>query len=238
MPTELLYQKDSYIKEFEAVIVEVSDNYVVLDRTAFHPTSGGVDKDVGVLIRGDRTYNVIDVIEEGDIVKHVLNVTSGLEPGVSVRGVIDWNRRYRLMRLHTTAHILSAVMYRKFGALITGGHVYPDYARDDFSLEIFERSIFEEAIAEVNNIVKRGIEVKIYWLPREEALKIPGITKLAERSLLPSTPIMRIVEIPGIDIQADGGPHVKNTAEIGLVKLLKVENRGKKKKRVYYTVEP
>jgi misacylated tRNA(Ala) deacylase len=238
MPTELLYQRDSYIREFEAVIVEVSSNYVVLDKTAFHPTSGGVDRDAGVLIRGDRTYDVVDVVEEGDVVKHVLNTTSGLEPGVTVRGAIDWNRRYRLMRLHTTAHILSAVMHRRFGALITGGHVYPDYARDDFSLEVFDRGLFEEAIAEVNNIVKRGLEVKIYWLPREEALKIPGITKLAEKTLLPSTPIMRIVEIPGIDIQADGGPHVRNTAEIGLVKLIKVENRGKKKKRVYYTVEP
>lgn len=238
MPTELLYQRDSYLREFEAVVVEVADNYVILDRTAFHPTSGGVDKDLGVLTRGDATYEVIDVVmEEGDVVKHVVSSTSGLAPGATVRGVIDWGRRYRLMRLHTAAHILSAVMYRDYGALITGGHVYPDYARDDFDLETFERELFERAFEKVNEIVRQGLEVKVYWLPREEALRIPGITKLALKSL-PQTPYLRIVEIPGVDVQADGGPHVRNTSEIGTVKLLKVENRGKRKRRVYYTVEP
>ncbi len=237
MPTELLYQKDSYLREFEAVVVEVADNYVVLDRTAFHPTSGGVDKDLGVLVRGDAVHEVVDVVIEGDVVKHVVSSTAGLAPGIAVRGVIDWERRYRLMRLHTTAHILSAIMYRDYGALITGGHVYPDYARDDFDLEAFERELFERAIEKVNEVVRQGLEVKIYWLPEEEALRIPGITKLALKSL-PQAPYLRIVEIPGVDLQADGGPHVRNTSEIGTVRLLKVENRGKKKRRVYYTVEP
>ncbi|MCS7099925.1 MAG: alanyl-tRNA editing protein AlaXM [Sulfolobales archaeon] len=238
MTTELLYLKDSYLREFEAVVVEVADNYVVLDRTAFHPTSGGVDKDLGSLVRGDSVYEVVDVvIESGDVVKHVVRSTSGLFPGAVVRGVIDWGRRYRLMRLHTASHILSAVMYRDFSALITGGHVYPEYARDDFDFEKFDREVFEEAFRKVNEVVGWGLEVKIYWLPRDEALKIPGITKLAQRSL-PQVPYLRIVEIPGVDVQADGGPHVRSTSEIGFVKLLKVENRGKKRKRVYYTVEP
>lgn len=238
MPTELLYTKDSYIRMFEAVIVDIADSYVILDKTAFHPTSGGVDKDLGVLIHGGVTYEVVDaVLEEGDVVKHVLNTVSGLEPGAMVKGVIDWERRYRLMRLHTASHVLSAVMYKDYGALITGGHVYPDHARDDFDLERFDRELFEEAFEKVNDVVRRGLEVRIYWLPREAALKIPGITKLAQRTP-PQVPYLRIVEIPGVDLQADGGPHVKNTSEIGAVKLLKVENRGKKRKRVYYTVEP
>lgn len=238
MPTELLYLKDSYLREFEATIIDVTDNYVVLDKTAFHPTSGGVDKDLGVLIYESTVYEVVDVVMEvGDVVKHVVSSVSGLAPGTVVRGTIDWGRRYRLMRLHTTSHILSAVMYEEYGALITGGHVYPDHARDDFDLEQFDRQLFDEAFKKVNEIVRRGLEVKIYWLLREEALEIPGITKLAQKTL-PQVPVLRIVEIPGVDLQADGGPHVRNTSEIGTVKLLKIENRGKKRKRVYYTVEP
>ncbi|MCX8184798.1 MAG: alanyl-tRNA editing protein AlaXM [Sulfolobales archaeon] len=238
MKTELLYLNNSYLKEFEAVVVDVVGNYVTLDRTAFHPTAGGVDKDLGLLVREDVVYEVIDVVmEAGDVVKHVVRSASGLSPGAVVRGVIDWNRRYRLMRLHTASHILSAIMYRDFNALITGGHIYPEYARDDFDFERFEREVFEEAFQKVNDVVKQGLEVKIYWLPRDEALRIPGITKLAQKAL-PQVPHLRIVEIPGIDIQADGGPHIRNTSEIGFVRLMKVENRGKKRKRVYYTIEP
>ncbi|MEM4774994.1 MAG: alanyl-tRNA editing protein AlaXM [Sulfolobales archaeon] len=238
MPTELLYLKDSYLREFEAVVTDIIDDYVVLDKTAFHPTSGGVDKDLGVLVKGETVYEIVDVVlDAGDTVKHLVRSTQGLVPGVMVKGIINWERRYRLMRLHTASHILSAIMYRDYGALITGGHVYPDHARDDFSLERFDRKLFEEAFEKVNEVVKRGLEVKIYQLPRDEALKIPGITKLAQKTL-PQVPQLRIVEIPGVDLQADGGPHVRNTAEIGEVKLLKVENKGKKRKRVYYTVEP
>ncbi|MEM3509305.1 MAG: alanyl-tRNA editing protein, partial [Nitrososphaerota archaeon] len=148
---------------------------------------------------------------------------------------IDWNRRYKLMRLHTAAHIISSIMYKDYGALITGGHIDENYAKDDFSLEKFDKKIFEEAIRKANEIVKKAIEVKIYFLKREEALKIPGIIKLAEK-MPPEVEKLRIVEIPEVDIQADGGPHVKNTKEIGEIILLKIENKGKNKKRIYYNV--
>ncbi len=141
------------------------------------------------------------------------------------------------MRLHTAAHILSAVMYRDYGALITGGHISPDKAYDDYSLEEFNPEIFRKAVEKANEIVKQGIEVKIYWLKREEALKIPGIVKLASR-MPPEIEYLRIVEIPGVDIQADGGPHVKNTKEIGEIIFIKAQNKGKKRKRLYYTVKP
>lgn len=236
--TELLYQKDSYLREFYAYVIEVSGSAVILDRTAFHPTSGGVDKDLGFLYRDEKAYRVVDVVlEEGSVVKHIVEDTSGLHSGTLVRGVLDWERRYRLMRLHTASHILAAVMYRRYGALVSGGHVYPDHARDDFDLEFFDRRVFEEVFEEVNEIVRRDLEVKIYWLPREEALKIPGAVKLAGRSP-PKEPVLRIVEIPGVDIQVDGGPHVRRTLEIGRVVMIGAENRGKKRKRVYYTVEP
>ncbi|MEM4139174.1 MAG: alanyl-tRNA editing protein, partial [Sulfolobaceae archaeon] len=158
-----------------------------------------------------------------------------IEEGSEVIGKIDWEKRYRIMRLHTASHIIAAIAFNKYGALITGGHITAEYAKDDFNLDEKEKLI--DIIEQANEIAKRGIEVKIYFLPREEALKIPGIVKLAERNP-PNLPIWRIVEIPGIDIQADGGPHVKNTSEIGEIVLLKIENKGKGRKRVYYNVKP
>ena len=231
---ELIYQADCYITDFEARVTRVEGNKLFLDRTAFHPTSGGVANDTGFIESSSGRWNVIDVIEEGDVA-HLLDSKPDLSVGDIVRGHIDWDRRYRLMRLHTADHILTAILYEERGALVTGGHIDPEYAKSDFNLERGEREVFEEAIRKVNEIASSGIEVKIYFLPREEAMKIPGIVKLAAK-MPPTLERLRIVEIPGIDIQADGGPHVKNTREIGEVKLLKVENKGKGKKRVYFTV--
>ncbi|MEM1984243.1 MAG: alanyl-tRNA editing protein AlaXM [Candidatus Korarchaeum sp.] len=232
--TELLYQRDSYLTEFESRVVKVRGNRVYLERTAFHPLSGGVANDTGYLESGGRSYEVISV-EEPDVA-HVLSSEPDLREGEVVKGIVNWERRYRLMRLHTADHILAAVLYRERGALVTGGHIDPEYAKSDFSLEKGERSVFEEAIDRVNEIAAKGLEVKIYFLPREEALRIPGVVKLAER-MPPDVEVLRIVEIPGVDLQADGGPHVRNTSEIGRIKLLKVENKGKGKKRVYFTLE-
>jgi misacylated tRNA(Ala) deacylase len=231
---ELIYQADCYVTNFEARVTRVEGNKLFLDRTAFHPTSGGVANDTGFIESSSGRWNVIDVIEEGDVA-HILDSKPDLSVGDIVRGRVDWDRRYRLMRLHTADHILTAILYREKGALVTGGHIDPEYAKSDFSLERGEREVFEEAIKKVNEIASSGIEVKIYFLPREKAMKIPGIVKLAAK-MPPNLEKLRIVEILGIDIQADGGPHVRNTREIGEVKLLKVENKGKGKKRVYFTV--
>jgi len=238
--TELLYQADSYLREFESEVIEVLEKGLVLKKTAFHPRSGGVANDVGLIIVGDQQLKVVDVYidkERGSVVHVVEGSLEGVKPGTVVKGIIDWGRRYRLMRLHTAAHILSAIMYRDYGALITGGNIEPDYAYDDYSLEVFDKKIFDDVVEKANEVVRRGIEVKIYWLKREEALKIPGVVKLAER-MPPDIETLRIVEIPGVDIQADGGPHVRNTSEIGEIVFVKAENKGKKRKRMYYTVKP
>lgn len=235
--TELLYQRDSYMREFEAEVVHVSGNEVVLSRTAFHDGSGGVQADTGQLLWRGESYRA-SASRRDEAVVHLLDRQPAFKPGDVVRGVLDWEPRYRKMRLHTAAHILSAVLYRRYGALVTGGEITPEYARDDFNIEgdmATVRRIFEEAVAEANEVARRGLEVKVYWLPREEALKIPGVVKLAERAP-PNVPTLRIVEIPGVDVQADGGPHVRNTSEIGTVSILRVENRGRGKKRLYYTV--
>jgi misacylated tRNA(Ala) deacylase len=235
--TEELYLKDSYIKEFEGRVVKIEDSYVMLDKTAFYPGGGGLENDIGFLIneRGEK-INVIEAKrgENGEIL-HKIDQNASLNVGDKVIGKINWERRYRMMRLHTASHIVAALAYSKFGALITGGHISPEQAKDDFNVE--NKDTLIELINEANEIVKKGIELKIYFLPREEALMIPAIVKLAGRNP-PQIPIWRIVEIPGIDIQADGGPHVNNTKEIGEIVLLKVENKGKGRKRVYYTVKP
>ncbi len=239
MGAELVYQKDSYLREIYAKVTDVDKNVVYFDKTIFHPRSGGVDHDTGWIIAGDNKWSVVRVVidKEKNDIAHVLDNESKLEPGTVVKQVINWDRRYKLMRLHTAAHIISALMYEKYKALITGGNISYEYAYDDYSLDIMDKNIFYDVVEEANKIVKRGIEVKIYWLPREEALKIPGIVKLAHK-MPPDLKYLRIVEIPGIDIQADGGPHVKNTKEIGEIIVLKIVNKGKRRKRLYYTVRP
>lgn len=240
MTTELLYQKNSYLREFNAIVRKVDGEKIVLDKTAFNPRSGGLDHDTGILVKGNKEYRVVKVLfdkETREVVHYLDTSVHDLKVGDQVRGIIDWDRRYRIMRMHTAAHILSAIMYRDYNALITGGHISSDKAYDDYSLPEFNPEIFREAVRKANEIVKQGIEVKIYWLKREEALKIPGVVKLASR-MPPDIEYLRIVEIPGVDIQADGGPHVRNTREIGEIVFLKAENKGKKRKRLYYTVKP
>lgn len=237
MQTRLLYLYDSYLREFEAEVLRVEGNIVTLDQTAFHPLTGGVANDTGYMVRGDGKYRVVGVRLDkatGEVI-HVVDGEVKLKPGDRVRGVIDWDRRYRLMRLHTAAHLIAAVLYRDYNALITGGHVDVNRAKEDFNLERPDRRIFEDAVRKANEAVDRRLPVKIYFLTREEAMSIPGIVKLAERTP-PEVKELRIVEIEGIDIQADGGPHVKNTEEIGEIKLLKIENKGRTKRRIYFTV--
>ncbi|MEM3560369.1 MAG: alanyl-tRNA editing protein AlaXM [Nitrososphaerota archaeon] len=237
MPTELLYLYDSYQKNFKAKVIDINEREVILNKTIFHPLTGGIANDIGFLFKNKEKYKVMDVkldLETNNVI-HILENEPNFSIGDEIEGIIDWNRRYKLMRLHTAAHIISSIMYKDYGALITGGHIDENYAKDDFSLEKFDKAIFEEAIRKANEIVKKAIEVKIYFLKREEALKIPGIIKLAEK-MPPEVEKLRIVEIPEVDIQADGGPHVKNTKEIGEIILLKIENKGKNKKRIYYNV--
>ncbi len=241
MPARRLYQHDSYLREFDAVITRVDGERVFLDETAFHPRpTGGLDADTGWLIlpTGEK-LRVTDVTEEdGDIAHIVEKVGESLQPGTRVHGVIDWDRRYRMMRLHTALHIIAAVLYEKHGALVTGSHVSPTGARVDFSIETRDwKNALLDAVREANQIASRCIEVRVYWLPREEAMKIPGIVKLAER--MPPGEKLRIVEIPGVDIQADEGPHVRNTCEIGEIRAERLESRGRRRKRLYFnTVEP
>jgi misacylated tRNA(Ala) deacylase len=238
METRQLYLYDGYQKEFSARILNLSESRVVLDQTAFHPRTGGVAHDTGYIEKGGVRHRVLRVeIDRGTKeITHVLDGAEGLREGDAVKGLLEWERRYRLMRLHTAAHLIAAIMYRDYNALITGGQVDCEQAKLDFNLPKTEREIFEDAVAKANVEVGRGIELKIYFLERAEALKVPGVVKLAER-MPPQVKELRIVEIPGVDVQADGGPHVGNTREVGEISLVKVENKGKNQRRLYFTVQ-
>lgn len=231
-----LYMNDSYLKEFEATVESVKDDkYVILNRTSFYPAGGGQPNDTGIMISDGDEYPVVYVGKFEGKISHEVS-KPGLKAGDKVTGKIDWNRRYRLMRMHTAAHIIDAILYNESGALCTGNQLGLDKSRIDFALDVLDKDKIQQYINMANEWVKKAIDLKIYSLPREEALKIPGIVKLAS-VMPPEVKELRIVEIPGIDIQADGGTQVKNTSEIGKISLVSVENKGKNNRRMYFTLD-
>ena len=230
--TRRLFWEDMYMKEFEAKVESADGTRVVLDQTAFNPRGGGLVSDTGRL--GGSI--VTEVLKEGEVIVHVLGAPPEFRAGAVVHGSLDWDRRFRIMRMHTSAHILSAVVNRETGALITGNQISPDGSRVDFNLDDFDKEKMSYYIDKVNEAAGRGLEVKTYFMKREEALANPGFVKLAN-AMPPSLEMLRIVEIGDVDAQADGGVHVKNTREIGKVVGLKTENKGKSNRRLYFTVE-
>jgi len=233
---DALYLDDSYLKEFDATVTKVDGGkYVVLDNTGFYPNSGGQPWDEGVMKRDGEEFKVVFVGKFGDNISHEVD-KEGLKVGDKVHCVIDWDRRYKLMRMHTSAHIVSTLIHNKTGALISGNQLGIDKTRIDFSLEDYDRDKMVEYLKEANEIIKKNMEVKSYYLPREEAMKIPSVVKLAG-ALPPAIDTLRIVEIGDFDTQADGGTHVKNTSEIGDLEFLKAENKGKNNRRVYYKIK-
>jgi misacylated tRNA(Ala) deacylase len=238
METRQLYLYDSYRKTFEATIQQVNENGIILDQTIFHPLTGGVANDTGdLVIQGNKRKVLrVEINRETKAITHILEDVNGLKIGDAVKGEINWERRYKLMRLHTAAHLIAAIMYRDHSALITGGQVDVEQAKLDFNLPKTDREIFEDAVAKANGEVQKAIELKLYFLDRNEALKKTGVVKLAER-MPPDVKELRIVEIPGIDLQADGGPHVNNTGEVGEIILVKIENKGKTQRRVYFATK-
>lgn len=233
--TELLYMKDCYLREFDATIVFIDGNNVELDRTAFYPTGGGQPNDTGRIVFDGQEFFVRNVFKKNGKVFHEVDRV-GLEVGNKIHGIIDWERRYRLMRMHTAAHVISEIINRETGALITGNQLDFEKSRIDYNLENFDRKKIEECVNKANEVIRQGLQVKVYFLKREEALKIPKITKLA-KGLPENLEEVRIVEIEGFDIQADGGTHVSNLKEIGKIEIVKMENKGRSNRRLYYTVK-
>ena len=231
-----IYMTDSYLKEFQANVQSVKDDkFIVLDKTAFYPQGGGQPHDTGVMLCNGEDYPVVYAGKFSGQISHEVG-KPGLKAGDEVNCKIDWDRRYKLMRMHTAAHIIDAVLFNEANALCTGNQLGLDKSRIDFSLDVLDRDKIQLYIDRANEWVKKAIDVKIYFLPREEALKIPGVVKFAS-VMPPEVKELRIVEIPGIDLQADGGTQVKNTFEIGQISLVSVENKGKNNRRMYYMLD-
>jgi len=231
--TELLYQTDSYLKEFEAVITAVNpdEKAVVLDQTAFYPGGGGQPNDVGVLAG----LNVVKVRKAGDDILHILD---GDLPAVGTRvhGEINWDRRYRLMRTHTAMHILCGCVFRDYGAQVTGGDMEPLKGRMDFEFERLQKELVTVIETATNREVQARRDVRVKILPRAEAFQIPDLIRTKINLLPEGIQQVRTVEIVGLDLQADGGTHVKNTSEVGQIRVVDYKSKGAINKRIYVEV--
>jgi len=234
--TAALFLSDSYLKESPATVFAVKDGkYVTLDKTIFYAKGGGQPYDTGKIIKETEIFNVVYVGKFSGEISHEVD-HAGLQSGDKVRSILDWERRYKLMRSHTAAHVLAALLNKGTGALITGNQLEEDHVRFDFSIEKFDKTLLEEYLAKANELFGTDVPVRWYELPREEAMKIPGVVKMAQ-AFPPDLPTLRIVEIVGVDKQADGGTHVRNLREIGKVELLKTENKGKNNRRIYFKLD-
>jgi len=241
MTTELLYLEDAYLREFETTVqkVDPETHTLLLDRSAFYPGGGGQPADTGWLSFNSGRYPVLRVHKTPEGLWHHLPTEIPLPaPGTLVRGEIDWERRYALMRTHTALHILCGVVFRDYGALVTGGDMEPLQGRMDFEFESLTKDLVAVIEESINREVQAARPVRTAILPREEALQIPDLIRTKINLLPPEITHIRTVEIVGLDLQADGGTHVRNTAEVGRIRVTDYKSKGKINKRLYIALEP
>ncbi|MBI1279484.1 MAG: alanyl-tRNA editing protein [Anaerolineaceae bacterium] len=233
--TELLYHTDSYLKEFSAQVVGhvPEQNGVLLDRTAFYPGGGGQPNDVGQLLMDGKVYPVTSVVR-GNV-----HIIEGDLPavGAAITGQLDWDRRYKLMRTHTAMHILCGVVWRDYGASVTGGNMEPLSGRMDFEFERMQKELVNEIETRINAEVAAAHDIRVKIFPREEAFKIPDLIRTKINLLPEGIPEVRTVEIVGLDLQADGGTHVANTREVGKLRISDYKSKGGINKRIYLEIE-
>ena len=234
--TDLLFHDHSYLQEFDATVTDVAEIGVALDRTAFYIGGGGQPSDIGILTADGREYVVTGVKRDGGLLVHLID---GDRPaaGSSVSGRIDWERRYRLMRTHTALHILCGVVWRDYGALVTGGNMQPGEARMDFELERMSADFAEEVEAKINEEIAAARGVLVANLPRDEAEEIPDLIRTKINLLPANIREVRTIDIQGLDVQADGGTHVNNTTEVGRIRVVGHESKGRINKRLRIALE-
>jgi misacylated tRNA(Ala) deacylase len=233
MATDLLFLRDAYLREFDATVTaaDAEGRRVALDRTAFYATGGGQPHDTGTLAG----LPVTDVRKEGNDVWHTLGGDAGAplpQPGETVNGEIDWERRHQLMRTHTALHVLCGVIWNEWGTAVTGGNMEPLSARMDFEFDPLPEGFGATVEKLVNEELAADRPIEVAFLPRSEAVLDDALIR-TKISLVPeSVEEIRVVDIVGLDKQADGGTHVRSTGEVGRIRVTKTESKGKGNKRI------
>lgn len=230
MPTELLYLRDAYLREFDATVTQADAEArrVCLDRTAFYATGGGQPHDTGTLAG----VAVVDVRKEGDQVWHILGDDALPAIGDAVHGHIDWDRRHQLMRTHTALHVLCGVIWNEWGKAVTGGNMEPLAARMDFEFDPLPEGFGALVEQRVNEELAQDRPIEVTFLPQDAALADADLIRTKVTLIPDSVKEIRVVDIVGLDKQADGGTHVRSTAEVGRIKVVKTESKGKGNKRI------
>ena len=229
--TEELFSTDAYVRSCETTVHEVRDHGVILDRTVFYARGGGQPGDTGVLLWTGGEVRVTDTTKAGGAILHALD---GDPPpaGTALTAEIDWDRRYTLMRTHTALHALSGIVFRDYGAKVTGGNMEPGTARMDFELERIGAEFGREVEEKLNEELAADHPVLVSFLARSEALADPDLIRTKANLIPEHVDPIRVIDIQGLDKQADGGTHVRSTAEVGRVRVAKTENKGKGFKRM------
>lgn len=237
MKTKLLYHENSFTYECSARVVAAEGDEIALDATVFYPGGGGQMADRGIISWDSQQTeaNVIAMNKRHDTVWHTIDCMAPAI-GTEVVCTIDWDFRYRMMRTHTALHILCGTIWREFGVQVTGGQMYPDRARMDFAMENLNKERITYIEEKINEAIEADYPIKVYTLPREKAFAIPDLIRTKVNLLPPEMEEIRIVEIVGLDLQADGGTHVNHTKEVGGILITKTENKGKINKRLEITL--
>ena len=225
--TSEIFRDDPYKKECDAKILDFGDNWIILDQTVFYAEGGGQLGDTGLIKAGQQEIQIENTVKENDLIKHIFNSKFDFEIGDNVTCIIDWDRRYKLMKMHTSLHLLCSLVNAK----VTGGSVGDGKGRLDFNLDFKPNK--DELKDNLNDLIQGNHDITISWISAQELDKNPDLVKTM--SVLPprTNGSIRMVRIgDNIDYQPCGGTHVKNTSEIGLVEINKVENKGKLNKRV------
>jgi misacylated tRNA(Ala) deacylase len=236
--TARLELDDATLREWDATVLDATDEGVVLDRSAFYPGGGGQPPDHGVLLWNGVQSRVVGVRKGDDLVVQLAEGDPVPPAGTRVRGAVEDERRTALMRTHSALHLLGGVVFREYGALVTGGNMEPLAGRLDFNLPEIPDDFRERVTAACAAEVERDREITVRTLPRDEAFAIPDIIRTATNLLPPGLTEVRIVDIAGLDAQADGGTHVASTRFIGPVELVKVESKGKANRRLRIALHP
>ncbi|HKZ75881.1 MAG TPA: alanyl-tRNA editing protein [Actinomycetota bacterium] len=229
--TEEICATDAYARTCDATVIAAGEDAVVLDRTVCYARSGGQPGDTGVLRWDGGETRVVDTVKQGGTLRHLIG---GTPPpvGASVTAEIDWDRRHALMRTHTALHALSGIVWRGYGAKVTGGNMEPGVARMDFELESISVEFGREVEERLNAALAEDHPVRVSFVPRAEALADPDLIRTKVNLIPEHVDPIRVIDIEGLDKQADGGTHVRSTAEVGRVRVAKTESKGKGFKRM------